>query len=138
MSPPEPRSFGELADRLQRPASVAPVLPGLALPHLQVAEALAALGPVPCAALADLLEATGTESTRGLDSALEAPADRALVRPEGEGLLRMAAPLRQAWGSPLGPDARLTRLLANTTSEELHRMLVALGIPAPGTARSIG
>lgn len=30
-SPPEPRSFGELADRLQRPASVAPVLPGLAL-----------------------------------------------------------------------------------------------------------
>ena len=43
MSPPEPRSTGELADRLQRPGSVAQVLPRLTLPHLQVAEALAAL-----------------------------------------------------------------------------------------------
>ncbi|MFE3518653.1 helicase-associated domain-containing protein [Streptomyces sp. NPDC059166] len=135
VSLPEPRSFGELADRLQRPASVAPVLPGLALPHLQVAEALAALGPVPCAALADLLDATGTESTRGLDAALDALADRALVWPDGEGLLRMATPLRQAWDSPLGLDAPLTRLLADTTSEELRRMLVALGIPPPGTTK---
>ncbi|WP_405698022.1 helicase-associated domain-containing protein [Streptomyces sp. NBC_01185] len=135
VSPPEPRSFGELADRLQRPASVAPVLPGLALPHLQVAEALAALGPVPCAALADLLDATRTESARGLDAALEALADRALVWPDGEGLLRMATPLRQAWDAPLGLDAPLTGLLADTTSEELRRMLVALGIPSPGTTK---
>ncbi|MFC9858525.1 MULTISPECIES: hypothetical protein [unclassified Streptomyces] len=92
MSPPEPRSFGELADRLERPASVAPVLTGLALPHLQVAEALAAVGPVPRAALADLLVSTGTESVRGLDAALEELADRALVRADGEGLLHMVAP----------------------------------------------
>lgn len=111
------------------------MLPGLALPHLQVAEALAALGPVPCAALADLLDATGTESARGLDAALEALADRALVWPDGDGLLRMAAPLRQAWDSPLGLDAPLTELLADTTSEELRRMLVALGIPSPGTTK---
>ncbi|WP_323137836.1 helicase-associated domain-containing protein [Streptomyces sp. NBC_01433] len=135
MSPPEPRSFGELADRLQRPASVDPVLTGLALPHLQVAEALAALGPVPRAALADLVDVTGAESARGLDAALEALADRALVWPDGEGLLRMAAPLRQAWDSPLGVDAPLTRLLADTTSEELRRMLVALGIRSPGTTK---
>nr|WP_326678612.1 helicase-associated domain-containing protein [Streptomyces sp. NBC_01237] len=135
MSPPEPRSFGELADRLERPASVAPVLTGLALPHLQVAEALAAVGPVPRAALADLLVSTGTESVRGLDAALEALADRALVRADGEGLLHMVAPLRQAWDSPLGVDAPLTRLLADTTSEELRRMLVALGIRSPGTTK---
>lgn len=135
MSPPEPRSFGELADRLQRLASVAPVLTGLALPHLQVAEALAALGPVPRAALADLLVSTGTESARGLDAALEALADRALVWADGEGLLHMVAPLRQAWDSPLGVDAPLTRLLADTTSEELRRMLVALGIRSPGTTK---
>ncbi|MFD3740548.1 helicase-associated domain-containing protein [Streptomyces sp. NPDC058629] len=135
VSPPEPRSFGELADRLQRPASVAPVLTGLALPHLQVAETLAASGPVPCAALADLVDVTGTESARGLGAALEALADRALVWTDGEGLLRMAAPLPQAWDSPLGLDAPLTRLLADTTSEELRRMLVALGIPSPGTTK---
>lgn len=135
MSPPDPRSFGELADRLQRPASVTPVLTGLALPHLQVAEALAALGPVTCAALADLLGVTGTEGTRGLDAALMALADRALVWPDGEGLLYMAAPLQQAWDSPLWLDAPLTRLLADTTSEELRRMLVTLGIPSPGTTK---
>ncbi|MDH6629805.1 hypothetical protein M2271_007644 [Streptomyces sp. LBL] len=43
-SSPEPRSVGELADRLQRPGSVALVLPQLTLPCLQAAEALAALG----------------------------------------------------------------------------------------------
>ncbi|WP_405898925.1 hypothetical protein OG242_16660 [Streptomyces sp. NBC_00727] len=111
------------------------MLTGLALPHLQVAETLAALGPVPCAALADLLDATGTESTRGLDAALEALADRALVWPDGAGLLRMAAPLWQAWDSPLGLDAPLTGLLADTTSEELRCMLVALSIPSPGTTK---
>lgn len=135
MSPPEPRSFGELADRLQRPGSVALVLSGLALPQLQVAEALAVLGPAPRAALADLLDAGGAESARGLDAALDALADHALVWPDGEGLLHMAAPLRQAWDSPLGLDAPLARLLADTTSEELRRMLVALGVQSPGNAK---
>ncbi|MEU8697936.1 helicase-associated domain-containing protein [Streptomyces sp. NPDC048680] len=100
-----------------------------------MAEALAALGSVPCAALADLLDVTGTESAAGLCAALEVLGDRALVWLDGEGLLRMAAPLRQAWDSPLGLDAPLTRLLADTTSEELRRMLVALGIPSPGTTK---
>ncbi|WP_442814623.1 helicase-associated domain-containing protein [Streptomyces sp. NBC_01808] len=135
VSPPEPRSFGELADRLQRPSSVAPVLAELALPQLQVAEALAALGHVPRAALADLLDVTEPESDRGLDAALETLADHALVWPDGQGLLHMAAPLRRAWDSPLGLDAPLARLLADTTSEELRRTLVALGIPAPGTTK---
>ncbi|MEV5878741.1 helicase-associated domain-containing protein [Streptomyces sp. NPDC052101] len=135
VSPPEPRSFGELADRLQRPGSVAPALARLSLPQLQVAEALAALGPVPRAALADLLDATGAESARGLDAALASLSEHALVWPDGEGLLRMAAPLRQAWERPLGLDAPLALLLADTTSEELRRMLVALGVPSPGTSR---
>ncbi|NEA68345.1 WYL domain-containing protein [Streptomyces sp. SID12488] len=131
VAPPEPRSLGELADRLQRPASVALVLPGLALPHWQVAEALAALGPASRAALAGLLGATGAEGSRGLDAALGAMADRALVWPDGEGLLRLAAPLREAWDTPLGLDAPLVRLLADTTSEELRRMLSALGVRSP-------
>lgn len=138
VSLPEPRSFGELADRLQRPASVALVLPGLALPQLHVAEALAALGPVSRTALADLLGvgvsgAEGAES--GLDAALGTLGDHALVWPDGEGLLRMAAPLRRAWDAPLGLDAPLVQLLADTTSEELRRMLATLGVQSPGTTK---
>ncbi|WP_181803668.1 helicase C-terminal domain-containing protein [Streptomyces shenzhenensis] len=134
VSPPEPRSVGELADRLQRPGSVALALPRLALPHLQVAEALAALGaPVSRDALAELLGVAGEESTRELDAVLEVLADHALVWPDGTGRLRMAGPLRQAWDTPLGLDAPLEQLLAGATSDELRGMLAALGLKPPGT-----
>ncbi|MFD5748085.1 hypothetical protein [Streptomyces sp. NPDC127033] len=134
VSPPEPRSVGELADRLQRAGSVALALPRLALPHLQVAEALAALGsPASRDALAELLGATDDETTRELEAVLEALAGHALVWPDGAGRLRMAGPLRQAWDTPLGLDAPLEELLAGTTSEELRGMLAALGVKPPGT-----
>lgn len=133
VSPPEPRSAGELADRLQRPGSMALALPGLVLPQLQVAEALATLAPAPRDVLAKLLGATGGEGARGLDTALEALAGQALVWPDGDGLLHMADPLRQAWDAPLGLDAPLEVLLAGVTSEELRGMLMALGVKPPGT-----
>ncbi|MBC9719120.1 helicase-associated domain-containing protein [Streptomyces sp. TRM66268-LWL] len=134
MSPPEPRSVGELADRLQRPGSVALALPQLALPHLQAAEALAALGaPASHAALAQLLGATHDEGTRALDAVLRELADHALVWPDGDGKLRMTAPLRQAWDTPLGLDVALEELLAGTASDELRGMLVTLGLKPPGT-----
>ncbi|MGW4887884.1 helicase C-terminal domain-containing protein [Streptomyces murinus] len=133
-SPPEPRSVGELADRLQRPGSVALALPQLALPHLQVAEALAALrAPASRDALAELLGAADDGTTGDLEAVLEALADHALVWPDGAGKLRMAGPLRQAWDAPLGLDAPLEELLAGTTSDELRGMLAALGIKPPGT-----
>ncbi|MFE7804162.1 helicase C-terminal domain-containing protein [Streptomyces sp. NPDC057430] len=131
---PEPRSVGELADRLQRPGSVALALPRLALPHLQVAEALAALGaPASRDALAELLEKADGEAARELDAALEALADHALVWPDGAGKLRMAEALRHAWDAPLGLDAPLEELLTGTTSDELRGMLAALGVEPPGT-----
>ncbi|MEU2285402.1 helicase C-terminal domain-containing protein [Streptomyces sp. NPDC013178] len=134
MSPPEPRSVGELADRLQRPGSVALVLPRLTLPHLQVAEALAALGaPASRDALAELLGAANEETTRELDAVLEVLADHALVWPDDAGKLRMAGSLRQAWDAPLGLDAPLEQLLAGATSDELRGMLAALGVKPPGT-----
>ncbi|MGW7333313.1 helicase-associated domain-containing protein [Streptomyces sp. NPDC054840] len=133
-SPPEPRTVGELADRLQRPGSVALALPRLALPCLQAAEALVALGESATrGALAKLLGATDGEAARGLDAVLETLADHALVWPDGNGTLRMAASLRQAWDAPLGLDAPLERLLTGATSEELRGMLVALEIKPPGT-----
>ncbi|MFD3615970.1 helicase-associated domain-containing protein [Streptomyces sp. NPDC058676] len=134
VSPPEPRSVGELADRLQRPGSVALALPRLALPHLQVAEALAALGaPASRDALAELLGAAECRTTHELEAVLEALADHALVWPDGAGRLRMAGPLRQAWDTPLGLDAPLEELLAGTTSDELRGMLATLGVKPPGT-----
>ncbi|MFI8089055.1 helicase C-terminal domain-containing protein [Streptomyces sp. NPDC086080] len=133
-SPPEPRSVGELADRLQRPGSVALALRRLALPQLQVAEALAALGvPASRDALAELLGAADEETARALDAVLDVLADHALVWPDRAGELRMAGSLRRAWDAPLGLDAPLEQLLAGVTSEELRRMLAALGVKPPGT-----
>jgi len=133
-SSPEPRSVGELADRLQRPGSVALVLPRLTLPCLQAAEALAALGARATRdSLAELLGSTSPAAVQALDATLEALADRALVWTDGNGALRMSTPLRQAWSTPLGLDAPLEELLAGTTSEELRGMLAALGIKPPGT-----
>ncbi|MCX4455213.1 helicase-associated domain-containing protein [Streptomyces sp. NBC_01340] len=134
VAPPEPRSLGELADRLQRQGPVALALPRLTRPYLQVTEALAALGaPASRDALAKLLGAADDETTRELDAALEVLADHALVWPDGAGKLRMAAPLRRAWDAPLGLDAPLEELLTGTTSDELRRMLVTLGVTPPGT-----
>ncbi|MCM2412813.1 helicase-associated domain-containing protein [Streptomyces sp. RKAG290] len=131
-SPPEPRSLGELADRLQRPGSVALALPLLTLPDLQVAEAVAALGtPASREDLAKLLGATAGEAGRALEAILEALAGHALVWPDHSGRLHMAASLRQAWEAPLGLDAPLAELLADMTSDELRGMLAALGIKPP-------
>ncbi|MFE1794222.1 helicase-associated domain-containing protein, partial [Streptomyces sp. NPDC059525] len=133
-APPEPRSVGELADRLQRPGSVALALPRLTLPHLQVAEALAALrASASRDALAELLGVADDDTARELAAVLEALADHALVWPDGAGNLRMAGPLRQAWDAPLGLDAPLEELLAVTTSDELRGMLAALGVKPPGS-----
>ncbi|WP_310794270.1 helicase C-terminal domain-containing protein [Streptomyces sp. 1114.5] len=125
---PEPRSVGELADRLQRPASVALALPRLALPCLQVGEAVAALAAVSRDGLADILDATSGVRAHALDAVLKTLADRALVWPVGDGLLHVAAPLRNAWSSPLGLDAPLVHLLASSNSAELGRVLTKLDV----------
>ncbi|WP_171171874.1 helicase-associated domain-containing protein [Streptomyces sp. I05A-00742] len=134
VSPPEPRSVGELADRLQRPGSVALALPRLALPCLQAAEALVALGARATRdALAELLGVAAPGAARHLDATLEVLSDHALVWQDGNGTLRMAAPLRQAWDDPLDFDAPLEELLTGATSDELRGMLEALGINPPST-----
>lgn len=126
--------MGELADRLQRPGSVALALPRLARPYLQVAEALAALGaPATRDALSNLLGVADAEGSRRLEEALKVLADHALVWPDGNGMLHMAAPLKQAWDAPLGLDLPLAELLAGVTSDELRGMLAALGVKPPGT-----
>lgn len=135
-SAPGPRSLGELADPLQHPGSVALVLPHLTLPCLQVAEALAALGVRATRdSLAEWLGSTSPAAVHALDSTLEALSDRTLVWHDGNGTLRMPAPLRQAWSTPLGLDAPLEELLADTTSEERRGMPAVLGVKPPGTKK---
>ncbi|MFG2823126.1 helicase C-terminal domain-containing protein [Kitasatospora sp. NPDC048365] len=104
------------------------VLPRLALPCLQVAEALAALTVTSPDELAALLGATHGELARGFAAALQTLIDRGLVWPDGTGRLRMTAPLRNAWGSPLGLDAPLGQLLAGLNSDELARTLAKLDV----------
>ncbi|MGW2645171.1 hypothetical protein ACWC2T_09710 [Streptomyces sp. NPDC001393] len=129
--PPEPCTLGELADRLQRPGSVAQALQRLPLPCLQAAEALAALGtPVSPGELAELL---GTDAGE-LQPALRTLADHALVWPGAAGELHMAAALRKAWVSPLGLGPGLAELLSAKTSEELRKIVTALGL-TPGTRK---
>ncbi|MFE7299305.1 helicase-associated domain-containing protein [Streptomyces sp. NPDC057579] len=128
---PDPRTLGELADRLQRPGSVARALPLLPLPCLQVAEALAALGAsAPRTELESLL---GTESAR-LDTALRTLSAHALVWPGPDGVLHMATALRDAWETPLGLGPGLDELLSGMTSEELRRIATTLGL-TPGTRK---
>ncbi|WP_407912909.1 helicase C-terminal domain-containing protein [Kitasatospora sp. NE20-6] len=110
------------------------VLPRLALPCLQVAEALAALPAASRDDLSGFLDATHGERAHELAAVLETLADHALVWPDGNGLLRTAAPLRDVWGSPLGLDAPLVRLLAGSTSDELGRMLAKIDV-APVAGR---
>ncbi|MFI9585756.1 helicase-associated domain-containing protein [Streptomyces sp. NPDC052236] len=123
---PEPATLGELADRLQRPGSVALVIPRLPLPCLQAAEALAALRPpVHPARLEQLLEADGA----AVEVALSMLAEHALAWPGASGELHMAAALREAWQTPLGLGPGLEELLAAKTSEELRQIASALGLP---------
>ncbi|MFE8943770.1 hypothetical protein [Streptomyces sp. NPDC007856] len=110
-------------------------LPRIPLPALQAAEALAALRtPAPRDALADLLDAVEGEAAQGLEAALHLLATHALVWPDSEDTLHMAAPLRRAWSAPLGLDAPLAVLLKDATSDDLRRMLVALGV-RPSTTK---
>ena len=131
---PEPRVMGELADRLQRPGSVALAVGRLPLPCLQAAEALAALGEkVPRGGLAALLGAESGEAALALDDALAVMADHALVWTDDAGMLRVAPPLRQAWDTPLGLGPPLAVLVSGLSPEELRGVLSKLGIKVPGS-----
>ncbi|MFF4698337.1 helicase C-terminal domain-containing protein [Streptomyces chattanoogensis] len=128
---PEPLTLGELADRLQRPGSVARALARVPLPCLQAAEALAALGaPAPREDLERLL---GTDAA-GLDPVLDTLGAHALVWPGPGGELQMAAALRDVWEAPLGLGPGLAELLAGRTSDELRKTATTLGL-RPGARK---
>ncbi|MFD5058161.1 MULTISPECIES: helicase C-terminal domain-containing protein [unclassified Streptomyces] len=128
---PDPRSLGELAERLQRIGSVVDALNKLPLPCLQLAQALAALPqPASRTALETLL---GTDA-QGISAALDTLTAHALVWPDLAGRLHMAPALRGAWESPLGLGQGVAELLAAVPSAELGKTAARLGLK-PGTRR---
>ncbi|MEW1909243.1 helicase C-terminal domain-containing protein [Kitasatospora sp. NPDC085895] len=123
-----PRSLGELAERLQRPGSVSAALHRVPLPGVQTAEALAALaGPVGADGLAVFLGVPLPD----LEETLRVLAEHALVWPDGQGRLHMAAALRRMWPTPLGLGPGLEQLAGAKTSEELRTVLAVLGVGQP-------
>ncbi|WP_328394952.1 helicase C-terminal domain-containing protein [Streptomyces sp. NBC_00390] len=128
---PDPRTLGELADRLARTGSVVQALNRLPLPCLQTAEALATLpGPASHEALQTLL---GTDSET-LAPTLRILADHALVWPDRSGALHLVTTLRDAWDAPLGLGPGLDELLSFVTSEQLRTIASTLGLK-PGSRR---
>ncbi|MFG2364535.1 helicase-associated domain-containing protein [Streptomyces mirabilis] len=142
MSAPEPRSVGELADRLQRPGSVALALPRLALPHLQVAEALATLASASRDALANLLlgvlargvlfpmgAALSADDTEGPSSVC-----RRLL-PAATGTARIGADLTAVVTGT--PSARLTALLDSVADRQAGGTASVWRFSAGGIRRAL-
>ncbi|MFF0042498.1 helicase-associated domain-containing protein [Streptomyces mirabilis] len=142
MSAPEPRSVGELADRLQRPGSFALALPRLALPHLQVAEALATLASASRDALANLLlgvlargvlfpmgAALSADDTEGPASVC-----RRLL-PAATGTARIGADLTAVVTGT--PSARLTALLDSVADREAGGTASVRRFSAGGIRRAL-
>lgn len=125
---PLPRNLGELAERLERPHSVAAVLQSAPLPCLQLAEAIQALGGVTSRhELAGFLD-NGDDAR--LDRVLDWLAARALVWTSDE-LIKASAGLGACLPDPLGLGRPLGALLTTQSADTVQRMLRELGQPRP-------
>ncbi|MEU8242236.1 helicase-associated domain-containing protein [Actinoplanes missouriensis] len=126
---PAPRSLGELAGRLLRQESIIRTLSLSALPHVQVAEAVAALGDGwTVARLADLLGVSTDDPF--LRETLSVLAGRGLVWP-GAG-----SHLRVMWPHPLGLGPTAAQLLQQLDVVALREIAAALGVTPGRTKRA--
>jgi hypothetical protein len=127
VSPPVPRTLGELADRLQSRPSVSVAFHSLPQPAVQLVEVLQAFGG-PAVAREQVAGAIGRAADDpDLDATLDVLALRALVWPNGRGELCMVGPLWSAFAYPLhlGPPAE--KLLSARNATELRKIALALG-----------
>ncbi|BAL91153.1 hypothetical protein AMIS_59330 [Actinoplanes missouriensis 431] len=126
---PAPRSLGELAGRLLRQESIIRTLSLSALSHVQVAEAVAALGDGwTVARLADLLGVPADDPF--LRETLSVLAGRGLVWP-GAG-----SHLRVMWPHPLGLGPTAAQLLQQLDVVALREIGAALGVTPGRTKRA--
>ncbi len=135
---PEPRSLGELAERLQHPVSVFEALNSLSVPHLQAIEALLTLDRGACAPqLAELLDpGADPKHEANVDAVLAELSEYALVWSDPDGRLRFAGPLREAFLDPLGLGLPARALLGNLTVAILSTIQKRLGLPRVGNKRA--
>lgn len=119
---PEPRTLGELAQRLDSDRSVHRAVGGLPLPALELAEVLQALGDGCTRTDLDDLLGVGVHVDREqLDGLLHELSTLALVWRQRE-LLRIPAALARFTDHPLGLGEPAQQLLAALTVDQLSRI----------------
>jgi hypothetical protein len=124
-----PTSLGQLAARLEEPASVVGALRGIPLPGLQVLEALQALGERRTRMrLVELLEGgSGPGHEQAVDAVLAELTGAALVWPGPGDRLQVPAGLAAALPTPLGLGAPARQVWGAQPVDALGRALRAFG-----------
>lgn len=129
------RDLHDLAERLTHPASVATIVRDLATPHLEVLDAVAALGAGATPERVDELlaphpagpEAHGTATGAGLE-ALE---DCALAWPDGHGAVCLNPGVHEVIAQPLALAPSGARLVAQVSAPELQKVTRRWGLDVP-------
>ena len=133
------RGLSDLADRLERPASVARAIGALPLPGFQLIHAAAALGPRPTlTAVTRLLsagDAPADEHRSAVRSVLELLAEHALAWLDGEDGVAVNSGVRLVIDEPLGIGRTIAGHLEHTSADQLEAIARTLGLPA-GMRRS--
>jgi hypothetical protein len=134
LSPVPPKSLAELVARLTHPVCLATALEGLSRPALDVAQALAALGPAADRARLDILLGIPPDDPRAVavTQALTELSDRLLLAEE----CRLLPQLREHWRTPLGLGDDVATLATGSTAEDLKAVLRAVAPPLTVTRKA--
>ncbi len=110
---PQPRSLDELAERLDRPESVAAALHTVPAPCIQLTEASLALGGAPTlATLTALLAESSSHHDEDVRRWLQVLADHAIAWPTADGAVAGSGALAMIFPDPLGLGSPIRALLA--------------------------
>jgi hypothetical protein len=134
LSPVPPKSLAELIARLTHPVGLATALEGLSQPALDVAQALAALGPAADRARLDTLLGIPPDDPRAgaVTQALTELRDRLLLAEK----CRLLPQLREHWRAPLGLGDDVATLATGSTVEDLLAVLRSVAPPVTATRKA--
>lgn len=133
LEPIAPRSLTELAARLEHPMSLTRALAKLPLPALEVAEALAALGPG--AFHSSLIPLLGVEHEQAIRQEIARLTDLGLVL---WGSLTMEPTLADSYEAPLRLGPPLETIIGRLTVPQLQDVVAAWGAPRSKQPRRAG
>ncbi len=124
-----PRDLDELAQRLRHPMSVARALRALPLAHVQLAEAVQAIGAGTTSRgkLAQLLSGTGPQHRAEVDWVVDDLVAWGVLAADGE-RLDVPRALAEVFPSPLGLGPPVRDLLRDRAVEAMRRVQIRLGV----------